>query len=417
MDALSDNHVNLQGSQFDIIIVGGGVYGAVIARECAHCGYRTALVEKDDFCSSTSAHSLNVLHGGLRYLQHFNIRRMRRSINSRRYFQNISPSNIDTVPFLTPLDAWGINSPIVMRIALLLNDLISIDRNYGIEKQQHIKCGRVLSRTSLLEQLPVFSEKKVSGAALWYEAVMNNARQLVDDVLNSARKKGAVIDSNIEAVELLQDDGKVTGVSCKDRQENSFLVHGAIVIDTTGRTPRKLGSSLPGYQAVSQHWARAVNMLVDQQLFKGCSVGLKYSDNVTDKQAKFNSGNRHLFFVPVQHGSAIGTFYESENSVNGELEVNAADQQKYLDAVNAVLPKGSISSNNITGWQSGWLPLDDSSDEQLNFAKASKIRSVNSQGSFSGLIEVRSVKFTTAPAVAGDVMNVVKKVTGRKTKV
>lgn len=390
--------------QYDVIIVGGGVYGAVIARECACKGYRTALIEKDDFCGSTSAHSLNVLHGGLRYLQHFNIKRMRRSINSRRYFQRISPDNIEYLPFLTPLDRWGINSPFIMRSALLLNDLISIDRNSGMSQQQYLKGGSVLSRRSLLRELPGFSEKPVSGAAIWYEAVMNNVKQLVNDVLNSAVENGAVIANNIEAIELIHADGKVTGLSCKNSQAKDIDIHGRIVIDTSGRTSEKLGSSLPDYQAIRQHWARAVNMLVDRRMFKGYSVGLKYSDNVMDKEAKFNSGNRHLFFVPVKHGSAIGTFYESEKAVNGELEINSSDQQKYLDAVNSVLPEGNISSENITGWQSGWLPVDYASDEQLNIAKASRIRTINSKDAFSGLVEVRSVKFTTAPSVADDVM-------------
>ena len=138
-------------------------------------------------------------------------------------------------------------------------------------------------------------------------------------------------------------------------------------------------------------------------------MGLKYSDNVMDKEAKFNSGNRHLFFVPVKHGSAIGTFYEPEKAVNSELEISLPDQQKYLDAVNSVLPEGSISSNNIRGWQSGWLPVDNASDDQLNIAKASRIRTIDSNGEFSGLIEVRSVKFTTAPAVAWDVIEVLKR--------
>lgn len=398
-----------QATHYDIIIVGGGVYGAVIARECAQSGYSTVLIEKGEFCDSTSANSLNVLHGGLRYLQHFNIKRMRRSINSRRYFQQISPNNIDYLPFLTPLDNWGINSPVVMRIALLLNDIISIDRNKGTDKQQYLKGGSVLNRKNLLKELPEFSEKQVGGAALWYEAVMNNVKQLVNDVLDSAKENGALLMHNTEAIELLHHDGKVTGLHCKDSEGNDVNIDGRIVIDTSGRTAEKLGSSLPGYQAIRQYWSRSVNMLIDKRLFKGYSVGLKYSDNVIDKEAKFNSGNRYLFFVPVKNGSAIGTFYESEKAVNGKLEINLSDQQKYLDAVNSVLPEGSISSDNITGWQSGWLPVDSASDEHLNIAKASRIRSIDSNGEFSGLIEVRSVKFTTAPAVARDVIDVLKR--------
>ena len=393
-----------ENTKFDIIIVGGGVYGAVIARECARSGYSTVLIEKGEFCDSTSANSLNVLHGGLRYLQHFNIKRMRRSINSRRYFQQISPRNIDYLPFLTPLDGWGINSPLVMRIALLLNDIISIDRNRGTNEQQYLKSGSVLNRKTLLKELPEFGDKQVSGAALWYEAVMNNVKQLVNDVLESAEENGALLVNKTEAIELLHHAGKVTGLHCKDSEGNDLNYHGTIVIDTSGRTAEKLGSSLPGYPPIKQYWSRAVNMLIDKRLFKGYSVGLKYSDNVKDKEAKFNKGNRHLFFVPLKTGSAVGTFYESEKMVNGQLDISPSDQQRYLDAVNSVLPQGTITKDNITGWQSGWLPLDNASDNQLNFAKASRIRTIDSNGSFSGLIEVRSVKFTTAPSVAADVM-------------
>jgi len=296
-----------------------------------------------------------------------------------------------------------------MRIALLLNDIISIDRNKGTDKQQYLKGGSVLNRKNLLKELPEFSEKQVSGAALWYEAVMNNVKQLVNDVLDSAKENGALLMHNTEAIELLHHDGKVTGLRCKDSEGNDINIGGRIVIDTSGRTAEKIGSSLPGYQAIRQYWSRAVNMLIDKHLFKGYSVGLKYSDNVTDKEAKFNKGNRHLFFVPLKNGSAVGTFYESEKTVNGELNISASDQQRYLDAVNSVLPQGRISENNITGWQWGWLPLDDDSDNQLNFAKASRIRSIDSNGEFSGLIEVRSVKFTTAPAVARDVIDVLKR--------
>ena len=397
-----------EDNQYDILIVGGGVYGAVIARECARSGYNTVLIEKDEFCNSTSANSLNILHGGLRYLQHLNLKRMRRSIYSRRYFQQISPTTIDSLPFLTPLDGWGINGPIVMRIALLLNDLISMDRNKGLDKKQYLAGGRVLSRKNLLGKLPEFCDTPLNGAALWYEAVMNNAKQLVNDVLGSAKKHGATIANNTEAIELLHENGQLTGLSCKTEENKLIVLNSRIVIDTTGRASKKLGDNLPGYQAIKQRWARAVNMLVDKHLFKNYAMGLKYSDQVIDRQAKFNSGNRHLFFVPKQNGSAIGTFYEAGDDIQGELNISSSDKKKYLDAVNSVLPEGSISEDNITGWQSGWLPLDDGAEGELSFAKASRIRSIESNGAFSGLIEVRSVKFTTAPAVAMDVLKRIK---------
>ena len=171
------------------------------------------------------------------------------------------------------------------------------------------------------------------------------------------KKMVQLIANNTEAIELLHHDGKVTGLRCRDSEGNDIKINGRIVIDTSGRTSEKLGSSLPGYQAIRQHWARAVNMLIDKRLFKGYSVGLKYSDNVTDKEAKFNSGNRHLFFVPLKNGSAIGTFYESEKAVNGELEISCIRSAEISRCGKFCTAEGSISSDNITGWQRGWLPL------------------------------------------------------------
>lgn len=404
--------VNLNiDKQYDVAIVGGGVYGAVLANECARCGFTTVLIEKDDFCQSTSANSLNIIHGGLRYLQHMDIRRMRRSINSRRYFQQIAAAHIDSVPFITPLSGWGINGLLFMRTALLLNDLIGFDRNKGIARSEHLPAGRVLSRKRLLEQLPEFRGSATNGAALWYEAVMNNPWGVINELLSAAARHGAALVKHTEVKRLTIKNGRISGLSCYSQgDEKELLIQCSIVIDTTGKTPVKLGSSLPGYQPIKQYWARAVNMVIDKCLFNNYAVGLKYTDNVRDKQAKMSSGNRYLFFVPHQKGSAIGTFYEAEDAVNGSLNVSDADQQRYLDAVNSVLPANSIEKENIIDWQCGWLPVDDDSGEELNFIKSSHIRAVEADGHFSGLIEVNSVKFTTAPAVAKDVIKLLRSV-------
>ena len=84
----------LKNQLFDVLIIGGGIHGAATARECARRGLSTALIEKNDFGSATSANSLKIIHGGLRYLQHLNIKRMRESIISRRMMSELSPHNV-----------------------------------------------------------------------------------------------------------------------------------------------------------------------------------------------------------------------------------------------------------------------------------------------------------------------------------
>ena len=92
----------------DILVVGGGVHGAAIVYHLAKAGYRTAIVEKDDFCAATLANSLKIFHGGLRYLQHFNIKRMRHSIAARREMMQLAPHMVEPQACMMPLSGRGL---------------------------------------------------------------------------------------------------------------------------------------------------------------------------------------------------------------------------------------------------------------------------------------------------------------------
>lgn len=395
---------------YDAIIVGGGIYGAVIALECARAGLSIIVVEKDEHLQGASVNSLNTLHGGLRYLQHLDFKRMRRSIYSRRYFQLESPAEIDAVPFVLPLKGWGMEGPLAMKAALMLNDLISMDRNKGLDPVNRIPGGRILSRHLMLEELPGIRRLDFSRAAIWYEAVMNNPEQLLKNLSKKAVDHGAKFLHSTLAQELRTHQGKITGLHCIS-DNRDITLNSNIVIDTSGRCAKRLGSSLGGYLEDNIEWARGTNMLVNVTPFARYALGLKHSDNVTDADSRFRSDSRYLFFVPGRTGTAIGTFYDHEKDIDGSLEISKADQKRYRHAVNRVMPRGKINKSDVLGWNSGWLPVAaDSSHGKLNFLKSSRVHPVSVSGEFSGLIEVRSVKFTTAPAVAGDVMQIL----GRK---
>ena len=125
---------------FDVVILGGGINGLCAAWQSAACGLRTALFEKEDFGGQTSAGSYKILHGGLRYLQHLNFRRMRTSITERRFMMQVAPHLVRPMPFLVPCHGIGIKGPEIMNIALKLNDGISADRNKNIEPENRHLC-------------------------------------------------------------------------------------------------------------------------------------------------------------------------------------------------------------------------------------------------------------------------------------
>ncbi len=119
--------------EFDVLVVGGGIYGLTIAYDAAQRGLSVALIDRGDFGAATSFNHLKTIHGGLRYLQSADVRRMRESIRERRAFARIAPRWIAPQAFAMPTGPSLTRNPIAMRTALALDALIGRDRNEGVD--------------------------------------------------------------------------------------------------------------------------------------------------------------------------------------------------------------------------------------------------------------------------------------------
>ena len=119
------NLAELTNNFYDILVVGGGIYGACVAWEASLRGLSVALVEKSDFCSATSANSQKTIHGGLRYLQNADFKRMRESIRERKTLLRIAPHLVHPMPVIIPTYGHGIKGKEALGLGMALNDLIS----------------------------------------------------------------------------------------------------------------------------------------------------------------------------------------------------------------------------------------------------------------------------------------------------
>ena len=160
----------LENSFFDVVIVGGGIHGATAAYHATLAGMKTALVDKSDFCHATSANSLKIIHGGLRYLQHLNIKRMRQSILSRRELMLFAPHLVRPLACIMPTYGFGLRGKEVMRLALLFNDIISWDRNKGLAQGSRLPKGFTITKDMCLKVIPDIETKGLRGASLWHDA-------------------------------------------------------------------------------------------------------------------------------------------------------------------------------------------------------------------------------------------------------
>jgi glycerol-3-phosphate dehydrogenase len=151
---------------YDLLVVGGGIYGVCVAWDAVLRGLRVALVEQADFGRATSANSLKTLHGGLRYLQEANLPLMRLMVRERSSWLRMAPHLVRPLPFLLPTGGKLAHHKLLMRAALTVNDVVSWDRNRGVTPELHLPHGRILSRAECLDYLPGLSDRPVSGGAL-----------------------------------------------------------------------------------------------------------------------------------------------------------------------------------------------------------------------------------------------------------
>ena len=131
--------------EFDVLVVGGGIYGLTIAYDAAQRGLSVALVERGDFGAATSFNHLKTIHGGLRYLQSADLRRMRESIRERRAFARIAPRFVAPLPFAMPTGASLTRNPMAMKAALAIDAFVGRDRNDGVDRTRHLAAGRVIA--------------------------------------------------------------------------------------------------------------------------------------------------------------------------------------------------------------------------------------------------------------------------------
>ena len=202
----------LSQNVYDLLIVGGGIYGAGVARDASLRGLSVALVEKADFGCATSANSLKMIHGGLRYLQHGDFKRMRESIYDRRILMQIAPHLVHPLGVVVPTYGHGIKGKEVMTIALAINDIVSCDRNVGIDPHKHIPPGRTISKTECLQLLPGIDAKDLTGGAVFCDAQVYNSERLVLSFLRSAAQKNADLANYVEVIGFLQQGNCITGV-------------------------------------------------------------------------------------------------------------------------------------------------------------------------------------------------------------
>ncbi len=397
--------VKLKRETFDLVIVGGGIQGACLAWEGSQRGLNVALLEKGDFGGATSANSLKILHGGLRYLQHLDFRRMLESIASRRYFAGFAPDLVKPLPCVIPTEKFGLKHPLSMMAALILNDLISAGRNKGLDASVHLPNGCVLSPKKCRDLFPGIMEEFPAGGARWYDYLILNSERLTLELIKRAKTLGAVVENYVEVKDILSDDVNVTGVLARDALgsgQDGFEVKAKAVISCVGpwwnEQPKVRGEGKSAYGKLQ--FAKAINLVLRQKLLQDHAIGLEAED-------PNNAGQKRFFFlVPWQGGTMIGTTYRPMEDFDPDhLEVTLGEIHDILDALKKWFPSTPLSEKDVVLSHAGLLPVDlrqkkGKAGYKLHGDTTITHHADIPNGGKRGLFSVKTVKYTTSPVVA-----------------
>src|SRR5215210_1142464 len=169
---------DIENQIFDVIVIGAGINGAGIARDAAMRGLKVLLVDKGDVGGGTSAASTRLIHGGLRYLEHFEFGLVRESLRERETLLRIAPHLVRPLPILIPIYESGRRPSAVIRAGMLAYDLLSVGRS--------LSGHRMLSRAEALAEVSGLCTQQLKAAALYYDAQVEFAERLVLENVLSA---------------------------------------------------------------------------------------------------------------------------------------------------------------------------------------------------------------------------------------
>jgi glycerol-3-phosphate dehydrogenase len=379
---------DLARAEYDIIVVGGGIYGAMLHLEAARLGLRSVLVERGDFGGATSENSLRIVHGGLRYLQNLNVARSVESTRERQWYLSCLPRLVRPLPCLLPIYERGNKRASVLGLGLAASDALSAAVMYLDCAVGDVPRGYLLDAPSALELAPAIPADGLVGGAVWHDLSLRCPGRVIVEALKWAADLGGVAVNYVEARRLLTSGGRVRGLSVREAEgRGSAELRAPVVINAAGPWAGQLASKWGAADDRLSPLVVAWNVLLDRPALSGHAIAL---------QDPTRRGGGLKFATSLGGRLLIGTGYaplrgrgcdRAESVAEGELD-------DFIAAVNRCVPGLEATRRDVLRLFCGVLPAD------APGSSVPRARNLLSRAGPRGLFTVSGTKFTTARSAA-----------------
>ena len=405
----------IAGETYDLLVIGGGINGLCVAWDAALRGLSVALVEKGDFGAATSSGTLKIVHGGLRYLQHADVRRMRESIHERMVLMRIAPHLVHPLPFVVPTYGHLLRGRELMAVAMALTDLAGFDRNRLDDPQKRIPNGRIISRKECFELLPGIKPKNLTGAAVFYDAQMHNSDRLTLGFALAASDAGAQLANYVEVTGLKVEDGRVERAAAKDLLTgDTFEVRARMVANMTGPwsdiVVAYLRGARPGRRVLRSKGIQIVAPLYNSE------YAFAVESSQRDPDAVIRRGGRLYFVTPWRGRSLIGTTDTVYEGDPDDFAITERDIGEFIAEINEAYPAAGLTREQVVFWFGGLRPVGEKNIDPNVSRAARKFEIIDHarRDGVANFISVVGVKYTTARGIAARAVDLVFRKMGRR---
>lgn len=393
------NFQRLEKEEFDLVVVGGGITGAGIARDAAMRGLKVALLEFQDFCSGTSSKSSKMLHGGIRYLEQLHFALVFEASKERRLHSDLlSPHLAQPVPFMIPVYPWSPHGRAAISFGVFLYDMLALFRNHG---------SRYLSRSTTLAEEDRIEPKGLKGGVVYHDVVMDDVRIGLENV-RSAAHHGAVTVNYAQVVSFEKNaEGKVCAAWVKDTRHPAkaeIQVKGKYFVNASGPWSDKIRKMLDPNASTMLRPTKGTHIILPAGV-----LSRKHGFVLTAK-----SDDRVFFSIPWFDRTLVGTTdtdYKPE--VDGPLEdirPTQNDVDYLMESVKRTFPEAKVGAADVQSAFAGLRPL-------VSEAKASNPSAVSREHKIwrdpSGLFTIAGGKYTTYRTMAQQLVDLVMREMGK----
>jgi glycerol-3-phosphate dehydrogenase len=388
----------LASEPFDLLVIGGGVTGAGIARDASLRGLKVALVEKADFASGTSSKSSKLVHGGLRYLEHAQFRLVFEGTNERALLMRVAPHLVRPVEFLVPSYKRDKPGLFVLDVGLWIYDALS--------KFSSPKLHRTVRAPRVFKLEPGLKRDELEGGLLYYDCATDDARLTLENIID-ARALGAAVVNHTRAVSLTHEPPRPSPSPDGARKGEGDAITGAEVQDllTEGAQPVRIRAKV--VVNATGPWTDEIRKLASEQGILSTSKGIHLvidAQRLHVNHAVVMKQKRRVVFAIPWGGdrTVIGTTDTFFDGKPEEVYADAADVAYLLELANSYFPDAKLTPDDVLATWAGLRPLIKPDADVKSASDVSREHHILSR---PGLVTIAGGKLTTYRRMAAEVVD------------